>query len=156
MYILPFTYTLALFVLSPELYNKYTKISKHWLNFGSHCMCLCTTLQCVLLDLLYVTCITAPSSVVLSLVHQVCIFCSLAIYLGSQSSHWLASSLYFCFLFPLSLCFMLLVFLVASSCISQPLGVWEFLGSHSSAMLSWGGLFHLSFADFSSWCHILS
>ena len=38
MCILSFTYILALFILVPELYNKYSKLSKHWLNFGSRCM----------------------------------------------------------------------------------------------------------------------
>ena len=33
----PLTYTLVLFVLSYKLYNKHFKLSKHWLNFGSHC-----------------------------------------------------------------------------------------------------------------------
>jgi len=36
----PLTYTLALFVLFYKLYNKHFKFSKHWLNFGSHCILL--------------------------------------------------------------------------------------------------------------------
>ena len=45
-------------------------------------------------------------------------------------------------------------FLVASPCIAWSRGVWESLDSLTSVMLSWGGLLHLDFSGFLSWCHL--